>query len=202
MSTQPANVLPEPVLTEPEELRRSWGLLLTFGLCLVIIGTIALSCARLAIFTTVIWWGIALIASGLVYAIDAFLLRRWRGCVEGLLLAVVDVVVGYLMLTYTWQIATGITMLMAIILAIYFVVSGVTRIVISLMVYYPGRILSILGGIISILLGCAIWMRWPADAYWLVGLVIGVELIIRGVSLIALALAARRIPAPGSAPAA
>jgi uncharacterized membrane protein HdeD (DUF308 family) len=180
-----------------DELRRSWGLILAFGICLVVVGAAALGALPLATEATMIFWGIALIASGLVYAIDAFLLRRWNGCVMALLLAILDVVVGFLMLTYTWQFAMAMTLM----LAIYFVVSGLDRIIVPFFVKFPGRGLSILGGVISLLLGVAIWRRWPWNTFWVIGLFVGIEMLIRGFSLIALALAARQIPQGGTMPA-
>jgi uncharacterized membrane protein HdeD (DUF308 family) len=197
VSIVPAPLGGGPIATGLEELRRSWGLILLLGICLVILGCVALGCLPLFTAFTVIYYGVVLVVSGIIYAIESLMLRRWRGCIQGMLVALLDVVIGYFMLTYTWRAAMAMTLM----LAIYFVVSGVFQIVTPLVVPYPYPVLSILVGVISLGLGVAIFQNWREDYWWIIGLFVGVEMLVRGFSLIGLGLAARRIPASGSAPA-
>ncbi len=49
------------------------------------------------------------------------------------------------------------------------------------------------GGVLSLLLGVLILLQWPVSGFWLIGLVIAVELLINGWTAIYLALLARRV---------
>ena len=49
----------------------------------------------------------------------------------------------------------------------------------------------IAAGIGSIVVGASLLIGWPADALWIVGLLLGINLIFTGVMYAALALAAR-----------
>jgi uncharacterized membrane protein HdeD (DUF308 family) len=59
-----------------------------------------------------------------------------------------------------------------------------------------------LGGVITVLLGLLIVLGWPASSFWVIGLFIGVDLLMDGVSWVALGLAARgmRTAATGTMP--
>jgi hypothetical protein len=48
---------------------------------------------------------------------------------------------------------------------------------------------TLLGGVITLLLGILVWLHWPMAALWIIGLFIGINLLITGVSQIMLALA-------------
>jgi uncharacterized membrane protein HdeD (DUF308 family) len=43
-------------------------------------------------------------------------------------------------------------------------------------------------------LGVLIWAHWPASAFWVIGLFIGVDLLLTGWWFITLTLLSRRIP--------
>jgi uncharacterized membrane protein HdeD (DUF308 family) len=46
-------------------------------------------------------------------------------------------------------------------------------------------------GILSLILGVLIWAQWPASGLWVIGLLVGIQLLFTGWSLVMLALAAR-----------
>ncbi len=43
-------------------------------------------------------------------------------------------------------------------------------------------------GVAAVLLGVLTWMQWPSSALWLVGLFVGIHLLLRGWSIVILAL--------------
>jgi uncharacterized membrane protein HdeD (DUF308 family) len=53
----------------------------------------------------------------------------------------------------------------------------------------------LLSGLVDLLLAYLIWDRWPSSAGWAIGLLVGINMVFVGVSLIMTALAART-PAP------
>src|SRR5262249_29268340 len=61
----------------------------------------------------------------------------------------------------------------------------------------------LLSGVIDLILAAIIISGWPGTAAWVLGLLVGVNLIMSGVALIVTALACRRVaggPAPAAAP--
>jgi uncharacterized membrane protein HdeD (DUF308 family) len=58
---------------------------------------------------------------------------------------------------------------------------------------------SLAGGIIDMILCQIIWQEWPAPALWVIGLLVGINLIFRGFNWIALGLALRSLPSPETA---
>lgn len=49
----------------------------------------------------------------------------------------------------------------------------------------------LVSGLLSLIAGVLIWIGWPSSAAWALGLLVGIELIFGGWSMILLALAAR-----------
>jgi len=48
-------------------------------------------------------------------------------------------------------------------------------------------------GIVTLLLGLMIYMQWPLSSVWAIGILVGVSMIISGVSRVMLSLAVRKV---------
>jgi uncharacterized membrane protein HdeD (DUF308 family) len=46
-------------------------------------------------------------------------------------------------------------------------------------------------GIVTVLLGIAIWQQWPASGLWVLGTFVGIDLIVNGVTWSVLAVGVR-----------
>jgi len=70
----------------------------------------------------------------------------------------------------------------------YFVVEGVWKIVVSFR-YQPatGWKWLLASGVLSLILGLLIWNQWPVSGMWAVGVLVGVNLLGTGLSLVTLA---------------
>jgi len=198
MTVGPSSPLLDPEFAGHEELRRFWNWLLILGIILVVVGVIDLGFVPWVTEAFVIYYGLVLLFSGVVGGVQAFRFRRGAAFFLGLLSAVLDVVVGLLMLNYTWDAAAIMTLL----LAAFFLVTGLFRILTSISWRFPNWGWSLLAGVVSVLLGLAIWRRWPLSIYWTVGLFVGLEMLFRGWALIMLSLAARRLTAKAGQPGA
>jgi len=71
--------------------------------------------------------------------------------------------------------------------------------VMSLVDRFEGWGWSLLSGIISLLLGLAIWRQWPLSGLWVIGLFVGIEMLFSGLSWLMLGLAVRS-PAKAATP--
>ena len=82
----------------------------------------------------------------------------------------------------------------ALLMAVFFVIEGIWKIVTSFS-YRPasGWILMLLSGVAALVLGGMIWFEWPLSGLWAVGILVGVDLLTTGASLMALASTIRRV---------
>jgi uncharacterized membrane protein HdeD (DUF308 family) len=134
--------------------------------------------------------GIALMASGIATIVAAFWAGKWGGMLLQLLVGILYVVVGL-------QIAdTPVTsgLVMAVFLAGFFMVVGAFRVVAALAVRFPHWGWAMLNGIVTFLFGVVIYRHFPQCAFWVVGLLVGVEMLLNGWTWIMLALSIRSIP--------
>jgi uncharacterized membrane protein HdeD (DUF308 family) len=178
--------------TELDTLRNSWGWFLVLGLALVILGMLAISFAFVASLVTVVTFGILLLASGFVQVASAVWARRWRGFFLHLLVGILYLIVGFFMLERPIEAVAAVTLLVAASL----LVGGLFRIIAAVTTQFPNWGWVLLGGVISLLLGIAIWRQWPADALWVIGLFVGIDMIFAGWSWVMLGLAVRSLPRP------
>ena len=80
------------------------------------------------------------------------------------------------------------TFTLTVMLAIWFVAAGVFRIAVGVPEWgVPGSPLLVLSGVIELGLGLLIAERLPDSAGWAIGLLVGVDLIMTGAALLALA---------------
>jgi uncharacterized membrane protein HdeD (DUF308 family) len=173
-----------------EEIRRRWFLYLLVGLVLLVLGIVAVVEAFAASLTTVVIFGWLLIFSGLTQAILAAFVRQWSGFFLHLLGGILEIVVGVLVVGAPVDAALGLTLL----LAVYLLVGGLFRMIAALLLRFPGSAWAVLGGLISFLLGLALWRQWPMSGLWFIGTCVGIALLLHGASWIAFALSLRKIP--------
>jgi len=51
----------------------------------------------------------------------------------------------------------------------------------------------VVNGVITILLGGLIWFQWPSSSVWAIGTLVGVNLLMTGISRLMMGLAVKRI---------
>jgi uncharacterized membrane protein HdeD (DUF308 family) len=172
-----------------ETLSRNWGWLLALGILMVILGAIAVAAPAVATIAVQFMLGWLLVISGIGEGIHAFMVQGWRGFLLELLSAVLYLAVGILLLVNPLQGALALT----IVVAVFLVVEGIFKIITALRVRdHDGWGWLLASGIVSVILGVLIWAEWPASGLWVIGLLVGIQLLFTGWALIMLALAARR----------
>lgn len=171
------------------ELRRNWGWLLALGILLVILGIIALVDSVSVTVISMFLFGWVLLVAGIIEAVQAFRHRRGGHLFLHVLNAVLSIIVGLMLIRHPLAGALVITLL----LAAYFTVAGIFRIVAALSMRIQGWGWALADGIITLILGILVWTGWPVSGLWIIGLFIGIDLIIVGWSEIMLALAARSL---------
>jgi len=174
-----------------EELRRHWGVCVVLGIASLILGTVALGASGIVTLASVLFFGWMLVFGGAVQAVHAFWFRRWGGFFRHLLGGVLGIVVGGLLVARPLAGAESITLL----LAAFFVVGGVFRIMAALAVRFPSWGWTLMSGVVTLLLGIIIWKQWPISGLWVIGTFVGIDLIFDGWSLVMLGMTAHQQPA-------
>jgi uncharacterized membrane protein HdeD (DUF308 family) len=171
-----------------EALSRNWGWLLAFGILMIILGVFAIGAPVVATIAVQFALGWILVIGGVAEGIHAFMAKGWRGFLFELLSAILYLVVGVLLLVNP----VGGALALTVVLAVFLIVEGIFKIVMALRVRdHGGWGWLLASGILSLGLGFLIWAEWPASGLWIIGLLVGIQLLFTGWSLVMLALAAR-----------
>jgi uncharacterized membrane protein HdeD (DUF308 family) len=165
----------------PHHHRPVWFLIL--GIIYILAGFVALTSPWVVTIYSVFFFGILLLIAGFAALIHAFSVRGWEGFAVQLLAGVLAVVMGFLLVAD----ATAGALVITLILASYFLISGMFRFgfAISLpTLHHRGWLL--FSGAISLILGMLIVGHWPSSALWVIGTFIGIDLVFYGFSLVGL----------------
>jgi uncharacterized membrane protein HdeD (DUF308 family) len=157
------------------------------GVVLIILGIAALAAAALTTLISVLFLGWLLVIGGLVQVVHAFWARPWGGVFAHLVAGALSLVVGLLFLTRPTLAELALTLLVAVLL----VVGGLFRVNIALLWRFPAWGWVVYDGVLSLVLGFVIWIAWPQSALWVIGMLVGIDLLFKGWSCLMFALAAR-----------
>jgi uncharacterized membrane protein HdeD (DUF308 family) len=171
-------------------LRRRWGWFLAFGILLIVVGVLAINRPVLATLTTVEVMGFLLVFAAGAEIVSSFWALRWGGFFLHLLCGLLYLFIGAIILERPGLGAAGYTLM----LAVFFVASGMFRVVFALTHRFSGWGWTLFSGVISLVLGVLIWRDLPEAALWVIGLFVGIDLIFLGWSWVMLGLAARSLP--------
>jgi len=162
-----------------EEIRKSWGWFLLFGILLTILGMVCVIKSQTATTFSILALGWVLAMSSVVWFVNSFYALSWPGFFLYLLNAIIRGVTGYLLISHPDAGAAGVTM----VLAVLFFVGGMFRIAGASAIRFPYWGWTVFSGLASILLGVFLLTTWPAASAYFIGLAIGIDLILDGSSL-------------------
>lgn len=156
------------------------------GFIFTILGILAIVLPAATTFSIAILIGILLIIVGVIQMIRVFQNREspssfWISLIS----AILAIVLGILILVFPMHGVMVLTML----LGIWFLVHGVIEIALGFRARHvsKGWGFMVFSGLISIILAIIIWATWPVSALWFIGLLLGINLLLFGLSLFALA---------------
>jgi uncharacterized membrane protein HdeD (DUF308 family) len=181
-----------PVLIEFDHLRHKWGWLLTLGIVMLILGTIAFFITPAATIGTVIVLGWLLIISGVVELVQAFRVRAWSGIFVHLIAGILGILVGLLVVTHPVAGALAWTLLFAS----FFTVVGIFRVIAAIRLKFPHWKWAVFDGVVTFALGLLLWAEWPWSGLWFIGLAVGISLVLRGWSYVMFAFAIHSLALP------
>ncbi len=158
-----------------ERRRTKWDVV--FGVLSVVAGGVMLGHVALASLVSVLFLGWSLIVGGVVVFLSAITTwdepGHWWAIIAGGLLTVLGL--GFVR-------NPGASLLVLTLLAgSLLIVGGIVRLVAA---FQPGapRIILIVNGAATLLLGLLVFFQWPVSALWYLGMVLGVQLILDGLT--------------------
>jgi len=173
-----------------EEVRKSWGWFLVFGILLMILGATCVGKAQTATTFSILALGWVLAISGVVWLVSSFYAWSWGGFFVYLLNAIIRGVTGYLLIRHPDAGAEGVTML----LAALFIVGGLFRAAGASVIQFPRWGWTVFAGLVSVALGVYLLATWSTSSTFFVGIAIGIDLIFDGAALIGFAGAIHSLP--------
>lgn len=161
------------------------------GALLVVAGVLAIIYPILSSVAVIIMLGWLLIISGVAQGISLLGARHVPHFWLQLISVILAFLIGFLFLRDPAQGLLTVTLL----LIVFFMIEGISKIVFALTIRpfpYWGWVLA--SGLVGVLLSLVLWASLPVTALWLVGLLLGIQLISVGGALARLAWQVRRSP--------
>lgn len=166
------------------------GILIGMGVLFITLGMIGVAGQTLFSFVTMNVLGAFLIFGGVVQFAHALKSKGWKSVGIQVVLAVLYIAAG----VYTWAFPIPALEAITLWLAAIFFVTGFLRLISAFQHrHFREWFWLVLSSAISILMGVLIMNGYPETSLWLPGLLIAIELLLQGWSLLFLGLAARSL---------
>jgi uncharacterized membrane protein HdeD (DUF308 family) len=173
-----------------QSMRDHWKLFLIEGVVLVLLGILAIVLPPLATLALTIVFGWLLLISGVAGLITTFWAKHAPGFWWSLFSALIAIAAGITLLG--WPVSGSVSL--TLVLIAFFAIEGIVSIMYAIehRKQYSGRwAWMLLSGIIDLILAGIIFAGLPGTALWALGLLLGINLLFGGTSLIAMAMHAR-----------
>lgn len=161
-----------------ETMQGAWGWTLALGIILVVLGIVVLSDTFLATLVSMMIVGWLLVIGGIVQLVHAFRTRGWAGTLLAIVAGILYLVAGLLMVANPVAGALVLTLL----IAFFLFMLGLVRLTSAIGLHAPGMGWVITAGIIDLILAGLITAHWPATGLWVIGLYLGIEMVVGGIT--------------------
>jgi uncharacterized membrane protein HdeD (DUF308 family) len=151
------------------------------GIVLILAGLFVLGDVALAtLISTVFIAAVAIVAGGFEI-VHAFWIKGWGAFIWRIVLGVLYIAFGLVLLNRPVAGALALTYALGLLLF----ASGIVRIFLSFKYWSEGGWLMLISGIIGVLAGLVILAGWPVTGLWVLGFVLGIDLISHGIAWLA-----------------
>jgi|SRR6516165_2827017 len=159
------------------------------GGLMILAGILALVYPIMSSFALVSFLGCLLILSGLLQGISLIHARYVPHFWLQLVSVVLSVLIGTLLIRHS---SAGV-LVVTLLLLVYFMVEGISKLIFSLTIRpFPNWGWVLASGIVTIVVAFCLWASLPVTALWLLGVLLGIQLICEGAALGYLAWQVRR----------
>jgi len=178
------SILPEALAEE--RAKRGWFLVL--GIIFVVLGAVAVSNLLYATIVTVFYVGLLMIVAGVAQIVQSLRIKTWGGFFLWLLSGLLYAGAGVIAFANPLLASAILTLLLALLT----IASGLMRLWLGFQAQSEhGWGWIIASGIVTTLAGLIFVLGWPVNSLWLLGLVLSIDLVFQGLTLIGLGLRLR-----------
>jgi len=165
----------------------TWSIV--WGVLLIVFGAMAVGSPFVAAVAVNVFIAWLIVLAGMVHLILAFQAHGAGGLIWKLLVGLAYLCFGVYLIMHPVLAVASLTLL----LASLFLIEGIFDVVLFFrMRSMRGSSWILLDGIITLLLGLLIYLQWPSSSAWAIGTLVGVSMIISGVTRVMLSLAVRK----------
>jgi uncharacterized membrane protein HdeD (DUF308 family) len=155
------------------------------GIVLIVAGAIVLGDVALATLISAKIIGAMAVVVGAFEVVHAFWTKGWGGFLWQILLGLLYIAFGVTLFTQPVAGALALTYFLGFML----VASGIIRVVLSFKLWQEAGWMMLLSGLLGMAAGLVILTGFPATGLWVIGFVLGIDLVFHGVAWILYALA-------------
>jgi uncharacterized membrane protein HdeD (DUF308 family) len=173
-----------------ETAKKISGWYIGFAVLFILLGIFSIAEPMLAAVAVALLVGWLLIFGGFAHLVSAFGGGGTGRVIWQVLIGVVYLVGGFYFLTHPLLGVGTLTLVLAgIILA-----EGVFEIIAYFKTRTSGSsVWLLINGLITLFLGGLIWFHWPSSSVWAIGILLGVNLLMTGITRLMFGLAARKV---------
>jgi uncharacterized membrane protein HdeD (DUF308 family) len=158
-------------------------LFLVEGIIFIILGLIAIALPQLTTLAVELFIGWLFLIGGIIQIIRTITSKNIPGFWPSLIGSLFSIVIGILLLAFPLPGILSLTLL----LTIYFFADGIAKIILSFEYRpIPNWGWLTVSGIISLILALIIWSGWPSTAAFIIGLLVGINMLFFGFTFISL----------------
>lgn len=172
------------------ELKSGSGWAIALGILMMITGFIALASPFVAGIGVTIFLGSLFLVYGIFHVIYAFQMRKLGAgwFILQVLLSILYMISGAVLLKQPLEGLVTLTLIAGILIFI----DGIIQVINAFdMKPQSGWGWGLFSGILGIILGILIWSNWPGSSIWVLGLLVGVNLISNGLAVLMISSAIR-----------
>jgi len=174
----------------PDKLRRHAKGTFWAGVIALILGILAIALPGIFTLAVEILVGSLLLVAGLAQIFAAFGSIGSKNWWLALLTGILSAAIGVLFLLNPFQGAAALTAL----LGIFFLISGTFRLIYCLNLKgVPGSGFGIFNAIVTLVLGVLVLVGWPGSSIYVIGILLGIDLLFLGIFLITFGNACKKL---------
>ncbi len=166
-------------------LQQHWKLFVAEGLFFIILGSIAIIIPQVFTVGIALFLGWLLLISGIAQSIRAVSISSMPGFGLWLFIGVLQTGIGYFLIAHPAEGAMTLTLM----LTVFFALEGMIKIYMAFMMRPLARWGWVFfSGITALVLAIIVWTGWPGTGLWVLGLLLGINMIFLGWSLLSISL--------------
>ena len=171
-------------------IKKASGLFIAMSAVFIILGIFSIVEPEVGGLAVTLLVGWLLIFGGVAHLVAAFGGGGASRVIWQLLIGIIYLVGGFYYLTHPLLGLVTLTLLLA---AVF-----LAEAVFEMIVYFRGRGelgsgWLLINALITLLLSAMVWLQWPSSSVWAIGIIVGVNLLMTGISRLMFGMAARKL---------